>query len=149
MAHRCEALQEIWHRTIPISAAMEVEVVELASGVLTVRAALAPNVNVHGTAFAGSLYSICVLTGWGFCWLELDARGLDAQIVVADARIEYLRPVRGEIVCRCAPDRNELAAELQPLATSGRAAIELDCAITDRQRPAVRFSARYVLQRGR
>ena len=59
-----EELTATWHREIPIVAAMGVTVDAYDGRSLTVRAPMQPNRNVHGTTFAGSLYSACVLTGW-------------------------------------------------------------------------------------
>ena len=39
------------------------------------KANLAANLNVHDTMFAGSIYSQCVLAGWGLIWLQLRRRG--------------------------------------------------------------------------
>ena len=60
-----DELQTLWHRDIPPAAAMAIEVAGYDGRTLSVRAPLAANRNVHGTAFAGSLFSACVLTGWG------------------------------------------------------------------------------------
>jgi thioesterase domain-containing protein len=57
-----------------------------------VRAELEPNINVHGTAFAGSLYAIAALCGWGMTWLQLKTRHIDGSIVIAEGNIRYARP---------------------------------------------------------
>ena len=72
----CDELTATWHREIPIVASMGMAVERYDGQSLTVRAPLQPNRNVHGTTFAGSLYSACVLTGWGAIWLALRERGL-------------------------------------------------------------------------
>ena len=54
---------------------MTLEPIAFESHRLTVEAELAPNVNVHGTAFAGSLYAIAALSGWGLVHLELARAG--------------------------------------------------------------------------
>ncbi|HLF12915.1 MAG TPA: YiiD C-terminal domain-containing protein, partial [Gammaproteobacteria bacterium] len=92
----CAELHSTWHEEIPLAAAMGIEVVSFARDELVVRAPLAPNTNVHGTAFAGSLFSICVLTCWGRVWLALRQQGLAARIVVADSQIKYRKAVTGE-----------------------------------------------------
>ena len=53
---------------------------------LAVRAPLPPNRNLHGTVFAGRLFSVCALTGWGAVWLALRERGQDGVIFAADSR---------------------------------------------------------------
>ena len=53
-----------------------------------------------GTGFAGSIYSIAVLSGWALCTHIMDVCGMQGDLVVASAEIKYRAPVTGEIVCR-------------------------------------------------
>jgi len=124
---------------------MAIEVASCARDELVVRAPLAPNRNVHGTAFAGSLFSICVLTGWGAAWLALRRRGLDGAIVVADSRIRYRKAVNGDVVCRCRPDPAVVEQSLAELQAHGRATLRLVCAIDQDDKRAVTFEAEYVV----
>lgn len=98
-AHRVN-LEDKIHRGIPLSKAMQFDISELTANSILVKAPLAPNINVHGTGFAGSIYSIAVLTGWALCTHIMDMRGMNGNLVVAGAEIKYLAPVNGEIVCR-------------------------------------------------
>lgn len=115
---------------------------------IAVRAPLPPNRNLHGTAFAGSLFSICVLTGWGMTWLALQQRGLAGVIVVADSRIRYRRAVNAEILCRCRVQASLLDERLAPLAVSGRASLPLVCTVDASDKTAVTFEGKYVVQAG-
>ena len=138
-------LQATWHRDIPATAAMAIEVTAYDGQTLTVRAPLEPNRNVHGTAFAGSLFSVCVLTGWGATWLALRERGLAGSIVVADSQIRYRKAVSGDIACRCTPDPQSLDAAFAGFATSGRASLLLSCTIDAGDKLAVAFEGTYVV----
>jgi thioesterase domain-containing protein len=80
-------LEATWHREIPLATAMQVAVEGYDGARLTIRAPLAPNRNLHGTAFAGSLFSVCALTGWGATWLKFRERGLSGLIVIAESTI--------------------------------------------------------------
>ena len=62
----CDELTATWHREIPIVAAMGMAVEHYDGASLSVRAPMQPNRNVHGTTFAGSLYTACVLTGMNY-----------------------------------------------------------------------------------
>ena len=95
------ALQSKIHRAIPLSAAMRYEIVELDSTQIVVQAPLEPNINVHGTGFAGSLYSLGILSAWALCSHVIDDAGLDAELVIAKASIHYSAPVHGAIHCCC------------------------------------------------
>jgi thioesterase domain-containing protein len=140
----CNELTATWHREIPIVAAMGMAVEGYDGEALTVRAPLQPNRNIHGTTFAGSLYSACVLTGWGRIWLALRERGQTAVIYAADSTIQYRKGVAGDFVCRCALDRVAFAA-LDQFTVVGRASLELPCTIESGTKLAVSFTGRYVV----
>jgi thioesterase domain-containing protein len=148
MTDRAELLRELattWHRDIPLAAAMAIGVESYDGVTLAARAPLTPNRNLHGTAFAGSLFSLCVLTGWGAAWLALRERGLPGVIVVADSRIQYRKAVSGDLVCRCTPDAAALAAGLAELEEKGRLSIDLACVIDVGEKRAVNFTGTYVV----
>ena len=139
-------LERIWHREIPISAAMGIHIARFADDVLETRAALAPNVNVHGTAFAGSLYAIAALTGWGAVWLALARQGIDGHIVIADGNIQYARPVAAEIVARCAFARADHEPAWRALADNGKCRFPLDVTIAGVADDAARFHGTYAVR---
>jgi thioesterase domain-containing protein len=94
----CDNLQTLWHEHFPLSKAMDVQVVSFTDHVLTTRTRLAPNTNIHNSAFAGSLYAIESLTAWGVLYLELEQAGFDASIIHARGNIEFDAPVRDDII---------------------------------------------------
>ncbi len=59
-----------WHKTIPVSEFMQIAPVAFDGESLAVSAPLAPNINLHNTMFAGSIYTLATLTGWGMVWLQ-------------------------------------------------------------------------------
>jgi thioesterase domain-containing protein len=141
----CNELTATWHRDIPLAAATGIGVDGYDGRTLAVRAPLPPTRNLHGTAFAGSLFSVCVLTGWGAVWLALRERGLAGVIVVADSTIQYRKAVTDDLVCRCTPDPAALAAGVEQLETKGRATFDLACAIESDAKRAVSFTGVYVV----
>jgi thioesterase domain-containing protein len=140
-------LQATWLREIPLATALAIEVASCSRDELAVRAPLAPNRNLHGTAFAGSLFSICVLTGWGAVWLALRQHAAEGLIVVADSRIQYRKAVNGDLLCRCRPDLDALERGLADLAASGRASLPLVCTLDQDGRRAVTFEGEYVVHK--
>ena len=60
---------------------------------LELRARLEPNVNIHGVAFGGSIYSICALSGWGLLVRRLEDQGLDPRLMITGGEIRYFKPV--------------------------------------------------------
>jgi len=141
----CDELTATWHREIPIVAAMGATVESYDGRSLAVRTPMQPNRNVHGTTFAGSLYSVCVLTGWGAVWLALRERGLDGTIYAAESTVQYRKAVANDFVCRCTTDAEALEAGLAALKDSGRASFDLACTIDHDGKRAVAFTGRYVV----
>ena len=139
-------LESAWRRGIPLAAAMGIEIASYADDELVLRAALAPNINVHGTAFAGSLYAVCALAGWGSIWLPLRARGRDPHIVLSEAQIDYARAVEEAIVCRCRFNRDAQAPNLAQLETTGSGLFPLTATIESGGRRAVRFEGDYAVK---
>jgi thioesterase domain-containing protein len=138
-------LQETWRREIPLANAIAIEVASCTPEEIVVRAPLAPNRNLHGTAFAGSLYAVCVLTGWGAAWRALKERHAEGLIVVADGKIRYRRAVSGDLLCRCRPHLDDVHQLLAGLAASGRASLPLVCTIDQDGKRAVIFEGEYVV----
>jgi thioesterase domain-containing protein len=93
-------LQNKIRGAIPMSEAMQFSIEELSSRSILVHAPLAPNVNIHGTGFAGSIYSIAVLAGWALSTHIMDVLAMDGDLVVSKAEIRYRAPVTGRIECR-------------------------------------------------
>ena len=144
----CTSLQTIWHEQIPLSKAMDMQIVSFADNVLTCRASLGPNVNVHGTAFAGSLYAVQALTGWGMVHLQLQLNELDASIVIANGSIDYATPVAEDIVVQCPFGEHE--AEMGKLKTIGKARFQLACnVLLDNGSSAGGFSGLYAVRLNR
>ena len=146
MSMLSDELQAILRTEIPIAAAMGIEIVSFADDELVVRAALAPNVNLHGTAFAGSLYSLCALAGWGMTWLQLRARDLDGNIVLAEGRIAYRKAVSEDLVCRCRFDAEDQLANLEQLQKTGSSLFPLTCSVDVQGRRGVRFEGEYAVK---
>lgn len=97
-----EKLQHKIRESIPLSEAMEFSIDELSCEAISVRAPLGPNINIHGTGFAGSIYSLAILTGWALCAHILEQAAVDAELVVAKAEIRYRAPVTGDLRCATA-----------------------------------------------
>jgi len=96
-AFGADYLQERIDREIVLARPMGV-IVESADDLsLVLRAPLAPNANHKGTAFGGSLYSLAVLTGWAWLTRFLATRKLDAEAVIQESSMRFLKPVHGEM----------------------------------------------------
>ncbi|MCL1143504.1 thioesterase domain-containing protein [Shewanella gaetbuli] len=157
-------LVNTWHQTIPLSQFMQVDVVafEEAGAMsplnnklqheptseppnsplwqLVTTAPLAPNINLHQTMFAGSIYTLMTLTGWGMIWLQQQLNQLDGNIVLADAKVKYLAPVTGQPHAKVI--WNNL--DLSPLKTANKVKIPLQVELWCGNTLCANFSGVYV-----
>lgn len=143
----CAELTEVWYSQIPLSRAMGVELITFEDDVLTVAADLEPNLNLHGTGFAGSLYAINALCGWSMVHLQLQLREMQGSIVLADGRINYARPARERIVAIC--DFGEQVSALDQLAETGKARFTLTSTIASGGKAAATFEGDFAVLRPR
>ncbi|MEH6442613.1 MAG: YiiD C-terminal domain-containing protein [Oceanospirillaceae bacterium] len=134
----CEFLENAVRNGIPISAQMDFRVRELSAQSIVVSGGADENLNVHNTAFAGSLYSICTLAAWGLTFSKLPG---NCSLVMAKAEIEYLRPVQGEIVASAMISEAQSATFLATLTDTGKARLSVEVIVENQQKTAVKFIA--------
>ena len=95
-----QALQALWHKTIPLSKAMDLQISYYDSSQLVTHCDAVFNQNLHHTMFAGSIYTLATLTGWGWVYLAMKEKqqsqaSVDGDIVLAEANIRYHAPIKG------------------------------------------------------
>jgi len=95
------ALTQKIRGAIPLSESMQFSIDSLSQEAIRVSAPLQPNINIHGTGFAGSIYSLAVLTGWALCTHIMDELAMDGDLVVGKAEISYRAPVKADLECHC------------------------------------------------
>lgn len=83
---------------IPLLNAMHLSFVRFDDLTLTMEAPLAPNINNKGTAFGGSIASICLFGGWAVSTLAFRDNGIhNTEIVVYKNEMTFERPARGHL----------------------------------------------------
>lgn len=132
-----KALQHTWHTTIPISEKMAINVEGYTDSYFSVAADLQPNINLHHTMFAGSIYTLATLTGWGATYLALKERELMGDIVLAKADIKYLKPIEQQpsakvTLAHCEGDLNQLT-------TANKARYRVPVTVFSGDTPAAQF----------
>ncbi len=139
------ALEAELRQLIPLAAAMDVRTRGFDGRSLILVAPLEPNVNPKGTAFAGSLYSLAALAGWGMVRLLTRSMRLRCDIVIQESTISYLNPVETSFEAVCPlPEANEWARFSATLLRRGKARITLDVSINQDGRTGVKFHGAYV-----
>ena len=144
MAFRLDVLTQTLHREVPLTRQMGVNVVGYDGDKLTATADFGPNVNIHGTAFGGSQFSICAVAGWAMLHLKYEEAGVQALSVLGDASIKYFSPVKGEIRALChLPEDGTFEPFMKRVGNGERAAITLITEILSGDKVAARFQGRY------
>ena len=141
----CQQLQTVIYREIPIARFMGVRILQYEPGMLVIAAALEPNINIHDTAFAGSLYSICAMSGWGLVTLEAQTHKAEAKVVVAKGDIKYIKPIQDDPIlahAKLTGDANDIFVQL---ATSHKARVEVVSSIMVGDALGVLFTGNYAL----
>ncbi|MDZ7842007.1 MAG: YiiD C-terminal domain-containing protein [Gammaproteobacteria bacterium] len=123
---RLAALQALLHREVPLSRHMGVAADSYDGAALVLTADLAPNINIHGTAFGGSMYSLAALCGWALLRLRLEDLSLQAEVVVGAARIDYRRPVRSTLFARAACEARSFDAFADRVRSARRAGVDVE-----------------------
>jgi thioesterase domain-containing protein len=139
----CLDLQNIWHQQIPITQLMGIRVFQYTGQRFETRASLNPNMNLHGTMFAGSIYSLATLTGWGLVHLMMKEQELAGDIVLADANIHYHKPVTE--LPRSIAEFDKISGDFAPLEVGKKARIKVQVEVLDDVTPVAKFDGEYVI----
>jgi thioesterase domain-containing protein len=135
---KAEALERTIREAIPLSEAMQFSIRRLELDAIEVGAPLQPNVNIHGTGFAGSIYSLAVLTGWALCTHILQELEVDAELVVAKAEIRYRAPVTGELRCRAQVEPSRRESFIDDVRERGKGVLELAIEVGEKPQALLR-----------
>jgi len=93
---KAQALTVLWHKTIEMSKAMNLQISYFDGKTLITHCDAKFNKNLHNTMFAGSIYTLATLTGWGWVYFALqELTRIDGDIVLAQADIRYHSPIKG------------------------------------------------------
>ncbi|WP_026317940.1 bifunctional GNAT family N-acetyltransferase/hotdog fold thioesterase [Algicola sagamiensis] len=140
----CTELENAWYETIPLSKAMGIRVKQYTGDEFQTCAAFPPNINLHGSMFAGSIYSLATLTGWGMIHLQLRALDLGGEIVLVDANIRYKQPIQSKPNARVqwSPD---LQNQLEKLKGKQKTLLKLQVQILDEEKVCAQFVGTYAV----
>jgi len=112
---------------IPLLDAMQLSFVTYEHLSLTMEAPLAPNINNKGTAFGGSIASICLFGGWAVATLAfIDHDIHNTEIVVFRNEMTFERPARGLLSVNAYIKPDDFEACLARLRAGDPSRIRLD-----------------------
>jgi thioesterase domain-containing protein len=84
------------HTHIPLSAAMQVSVLEASHDRVRLAAPLAPNINHRRTVFGGSAAALATLSAWALLHLRLAAQGFGGRLVIRRSSMDFEQPIAGD-----------------------------------------------------
>lgn len=94
-------IQDYLYEHIPLSKAMEVEVVEASKNKVVLKAPLAPNINHRETIFGGSASALSILSAWTLIHFRLQHEGLGCRVVIHKNTMSYDKPILSEFEAIC------------------------------------------------
>ena len=133
----CAELQDTWYDTIPITEQMGIKLYQYTGNTFETRASLNKNINLHGTMFAGSIFSLATLTGWGMIFLKLKEKGLMGEIVLGDGNIHYHKPITMQPRALC--NVETIDGKFDRLLKNKKCCIKLQVAILDGDNAVAEF----------
>ena len=93
-------LEAYLHEHIPLSAAMQVAVLEATATEVRLGAPLAPNINHRRTVFGGSATALATLAAWALVHLRLSAEGFHWRLVIRESSMKFERAIAGDFEAR-------------------------------------------------
>jgi len=136
-------LQDTWYQTIPISKAMNIAICYYDEMSMITHCDPAFNKNLHNTMFAGSIYTLATLTGWGWVYFHLLNNNAQGDIVLANASIKYIAPIKGVVAAKTT--RQLVVGETKPLQQSKKARFTVEVELLSGEKVAARFTGHYVV----
>ena len=91
--------------------------------------------------FAGSIFSLATLTGWGMIFLQLKQKNLAGEIVLGDGNIHYHKPITMQPRALCHVE--SLSGKFETLAKGKKCHIKLQVDILDGDTAVAEFSGVY------
>ena len=137
----CKELQNTWHEKIPITEHMGIKLHQYTERTIETRASLNKNINLHGSMFAGSIYSLATLTGWGMIFLQLKQKNMMGEIVLGDGQIHYHKPItmRPRAICNI----ESIQAKFDILARDKKCPVTLKVQVLDNDTSVAEFSGKF------
>ncbi len=139
----CGQLQQAWYQSIPLSEKIGVRIVQYTGKKFITTMPESGNQNGVHALFAGSLFSLATLTGWGLIWLLLRERHLGGTIILADAHVRYSSLIEGRPTA--VADLGSLSGDLDRLARGRKARVQLNVQLSGNDKTGAIFEGVYIV----
>ena len=149
MLDELRRLEAYLHSHIPLTRAMQVQVVSVDQAGVRLRAPIEPNINHRNTVFGGSAATLAILSGWTLIHTRLRASGFSGRIVIQRTSVDYHQPIHTDFESFCpAPDSERWNRFATALHRRGRARIILTAELSGDGGVAGSFEGAYVAMTG-
>ncbi len=133
--------------SIPVVKGMEVDIVEVSDYKTIVSAPLGTHVNYEGTAFGGSLNTLCIIASYLLVHHHMKIKGIAFDsLVIQNSQIEYLHPVESDFKATAQIDPKACVSFLKILRRKGVGRIGVSSFISSStsDKELVKFQGRFV-----
>ena len=96
-----EQVRQYLYDHIPISKAMELDVVEATVDRVELSAPLAPNINHRSTVFGGSASALAIFSAWTLLHVRLTHQGIRCRLVIQRNNMNYDAPITDTFSAVC------------------------------------------------
>jgi thioesterase domain-containing protein len=111
---------------------------------LTLSAPLEVNINDKGTAFGGSIASLCTITGWCMCWTIAKLQDIECDMVVFESNMTYSRPITKDFIAEVLfPSEEQIQTIKAKMDEKGKASMELEVVINENGKNCVKYTGKY------
>ena len=140
-----QLLERYLREHIPLSAAMQVSVVEATADRVVLGAPLLPNINHRDTVFGGSASAVAILSAWSLLHLRLTAAGFKVRLVIQRNTMSYEKAILGDFMaCPDTPAPETWKAFMNTLERKGRARIAVGSTLFCQGQEVGRFTGEFV-----
>jgi thioesterase domain-containing protein len=126
----CQAIQAYLYEHIPLSKAMEVQVMKVTNNLVILAAPIKPNINHRSTVFGGSASTLAILSGWTLVNFRLQSEGIQTRLVIQKNSISYDQPITNDFEAICSlTDRQVWAKFIQILQRKKKSRIRVNSSL--------------------
>jgi thioesterase domain-containing protein len=143
-----EKYKEQLLNSIPVVAAMNVDIKAVENNSITISAPLDTNINYEGTAFGGSLNTACVLSSYLLVHHFLISNEIKfTSLVIQNSSIEYLVPVQEDFFAKSLITQKNADFLKRTISKRGKGRIEVESVISTEGSSVefVKFKGRFVV----
>lgn len=144
---QAQRLQQFIQTHLPQLVAMQVAIDSYDGHTLRLSAPLALNHNDKMTGFGGSIYTLCLSNAIGLLFIKCFEAGLNPNLVVKKAEIQYLRPAKNDpLVSACASESESHWQDFfDYYRANGKSSISLQASLLGDAGPAAVFTGRFTI----